>query len=459
MKTYSKEKVFLEKVTSPEKQKAAKRVLSDATIRERLHKVLKIMGQKQLDCLIVYADVEHGSNFEYLCGFVPRFEEALLVLHKNAEAYLLLGNEVLGMAQNSRIPAKGIHVSYFSLPDQPLDEDSGIGAGLKKAQIRPGMNVGIVGWKGLYRYNAQYFDIPHYIKEAICGQGVTVCNATGLFIDAEYGVRAVNNIDEIAYYEYGQILAANGTLKVMEEIDEGRSEVEMAEILESEGQFHNVVTIFSTGIRFEKANIFPSAKRLKIGDRISMTVGYKGGLSSRAAYLAKDESDLPEIERDYAERLAKPYFAAITAWLEQIHVGMKGKELYDLIEEILPKREYHWWLNPGHLISDEEWMSSPIYPDSEILLRSGMLLQTDIIPVVPGYGGCGCENGVALADARMREEIQVKDPEMWGRFAARRNYLRKVLHINLHDDVLPMSNAVAFYRPYLLDKDSAFVNR
>ena len=57
----------------------------------------------KLDFLFIYADREHGGNFGYLTGFEPRFEEAVLVLHGNGQAYFLLGNENLKMAQYARI--------------------------------------------------------------------------------------------------------------------------------------------------------------------------------------------------------------------------------------------------------------------------------------------------------------------------------------------------------------------
>ena len=74
------------------------------------------MQSEKLDVMLIYGDLEHGSNFEYLTGFLPRFEEALLVVHKNGTAYLLLGNENLNKAGISRIKAKAVHVPYFSLP-------------------------------------------------------------------------------------------------------------------------------------------------------------------------------------------------------------------------------------------------------------------------------------------------------------------------------------------------------
>ena len=79
--------------------------------------------------------------------------------------------------------------------------------------------------------------------------------------------------------------------------------------------------------------------------------------------------------------------------------------MYQAIEEQLPKEIYHWHLNPGHLVSDDEWMSSPIYPDSAIRLESGMLFQVDIIPSVPGYTGVSAEECVALADETLQKRF------------------------------------------------------
>ena len=57
-------------------------MLTDETMAQRCSKVLERMEAAALDTLVVYADLEHGNNFEYLTGFLPRFEEALLVLHQ-----------------------------------------------------------------------------------------------------------------------------------------------------------------------------------------------------------------------------------------------------------------------------------------------------------------------------------------------------------------------------------------
>lgn len=145
----------------------------------------------------------------------------------------------------------------------------------------------------------------------------------------------------------------------------------------------------------------------------------------------------------------------MVVWLEEIRCGMSGGELYDLIEQVLPKEKYRWSLCPGHLTADEEWMSSPVYEASEEILESGMMLQTDIIPSVPGYAGTSAESTIALADESLRMEIQKEEPELWARIEKRRNYLEQVLGIQLHPDVLPMCSTVAYLRPFLLEKGKA----
>ena len=147
--------------------------------------------------------------------------------------------------------------------------------------------------------------------------------------------------------------------------------------------------------------------------------------------------------------MAKPYFNAVVNWLENLRIGMRGGDMYALIEQALPKAEYHWHLNPGHLVADEEWLCSPIGPHSTACLQSGMILQIDIIPSRPGY--------VALADSTMRRELAQRYPELWQRIVARRLYIGEQLGIVLPEEVLPFSSTVGYLRPWLLSPERALV--
>ena len=47
-------------------------MLSDETMRERREKILVRMRRDAIEQLVIYGDVENGSNFMYLPGFFPR---------------------------------------------------------------------------------------------------------------------------------------------------------------------------------------------------------------------------------------------------------------------------------------------------------------------------------------------------------------------------------------------------
>lgn len=455
------EDVVYKQVSEPKEDCSGRPVLlSDETMSERYEKVLARMKEEKIDTLVIYADLEHGSNFEYLTGFLPRFEEALLVLHSNGQNYMVMGNENLNKVPFSRVKATPVHAPCFSLPNQPMEGGKSVLDILKEAGISGNARIGIVGWKnftGSQEDNRHLFDVPSYIVDRIrllAGESGEVFNAAYIFIGNK-GVRCRNNVNELEHYEFGAALASDCMLKAMNRLEVGVSEMELGDTLNAYGQKNSVVTIAASGKRFSKANLYPTENTVKVGDPISLTIGYKGGLSSRAGYAAEQSFQLPVEVRDYVDVVVKPYFCAYAVWLEQIHCGMKGDELYQLIENVLPKAEYHWSLCPGHLTADEEWMSSPVYDGSEEILESGMLFQIDIIPSVKGYGGTSAESTVALADAAFREEIREKAPLLWKRIEERRNYIESELHIRLHPDVLPMCSTVAYLRPLLLSKNMA----
>lgn len=432
--------------------------LSDETMLERKNKVMQGMVDRGFDALVIYADKEHGGNFEYLTGFIPRFEEGLLIMDARGNCTVILGNENLKLARFSRVPVTLLHCPLFSLPNQPMDHETPLEDLLASAGLSDKAKVGLVGWKMFTPAagnGSAYFDVPYFIVDAVqrtLRKEAELLNAAHVFIGGENGARVTNNANEIAHYEYGANLASNCILDALDAVEVGVREVELGALLAAEGQYNTVVSIAATGARFDHANLYPGYKTVQQGDPLSLTTGFKGGLSSRAAFVIAHPSELPEAQKDWLEIIAKPYFSAQVAWLENIRVGMSGGELYDLIEDVLPKARFGWHLNPGHLVADEEWMSSPIYHESREKLKSGMILQIDIIPSVPGYNGVSAEECVALADASLQASIAAAYPMLWQRMTTRRHYLRDEIGIKLNADVLPLSNAVGYLRPFLLAK-------
>ncbi|GEK92091.1 M24 family metallopeptidase [Alkalibacterium kapii] len=459
---YSHQNAMYGTVSAPLPEEGLKQVeLTDDTMKERYNKVISKMKERGLSTLVIYEDLEHGSNFEYLTGFLTRFEEGLLILHDDGKVYYLLGNENLKLIDHARLEGELIHVPHFSLPDQPMDPEKPFGEWLDESVIKTDKKVGVAGWKlftGRMDDARKLFDVPHYIVDqlfSVAGKE-NVVNATDLFTGPE-GVRTTNNANEVAHYEFGAALASQRMLKTLDAIEPGITERDLGGILDAYGQPNTVVTIAAAGQRFVKANIYPSDNTLKLGDKLSLTVGYKGGLQSRSPMVVHDETELDEAHKDYLDRLVKPYFTAVTAWLEQVHIGMKGKELYDLIETVFPKKEYGWELNPGHLTSDEEWMASPVSKHSDTTIKSGMLFQVDIIPSVKGYPGVSAEGGVIIADEQLQKELKTDYPDVWKRMEARRDYVKNTLNIDIHKDILLSGNATPYLRPYALNKNKAMV--
>ena len=76
-------KIILESIPEPQVfESVAPTFLNAETIAERKQKLLQRMSEENFEALAIYADKEHASNFEYLTGFIPRFEEGLLVVER-----------------------------------------------------------------------------------------------------------------------------------------------------------------------------------------------------------------------------------------------------------------------------------------------------------------------------------------------------------------------------------------
>ena len=85
--------VVLKQVKAPQKDCTGIPVaLSDATIQQRKDKVLKKMQERGLDQLVIYGDVEHGGNFEYLVGYcVQKGHKSMRYIEKIAASWAEAG--------------------------------------------------------------------------------------------------------------------------------------------------------------------------------------------------------------------------------------------------------------------------------------------------------------------------------------------------------------------------------
>jgi Xaa-Pro aminopeptidase len=437
--------------------------LSRQIYAERLAALGKARRAANLDALVIYADREHCANLAWLTDFDPRFEEALLILTPGSTPTLLAGPENLGRAQTCAIEVDARLYPPFGLLGQDRTRTPALNEVLQTAGLRAGHRVGILGWKYFGPHEAArpetWFETPSFIVDTIrqiVGDGGRVVNANALLMDCTTGLRATNEIAQIAQFEFGAVACAEAVKSLIANIRPGMTEIEAAQHMRLGALPHSCHTMLSSGDSLVGLNS-PSGKRLAAGDPVTSAVGYWGGLSSRVGWLVEDASGLPTAAADYVEKLAAPYFACAAEWYETIGIGVSGGELDALARRHLGAPFFNLVLNPGHLIHIDEWMNTPVYPGSTETLRSGQAVQCDIIPAVGApYYSANIEDGVALLDAAGRDELRDSFPDVWNRVQARRAFMGDVLGIKLKPEVLPLSNLAGAMPPFWLAPERIF---
>ena len=424
----------------------------------RLERLRERMDARGYDRLVVYADREHSANLAWLTGFDPRFEEALLVVGPGGDPAMLVGNECFGLAGATPLPVRPHLFQDFSLPSQPRDRSAPLTEILGGEGIGPGVRVGLVGWKTYADRSAS--DVAAYLVDELrrLTAGGTVENATDLLIDAADGLRVINEVEQIAMFEWASCQTSNGVLRLLRGLRPGMSEREAVRLLDWNGWPLSCHLMLSAGPRARFGLLSPGDRRIETRDPLTVAFGIWGALTCRAGFVVEDGAELPEAIGDYVERLVAPYFAAVAEWYGAIRIGVTGGELHSIIDRHLADPFFGIFLNPGHQLHLDEWVNSPISPASSIELRSGMAFQVDIIPATgTPYFTTNIEDGIVLADAALRAELAEHFPDASARIDARRAFMARSLGIELHPDVLPLSNIPAYLPPFLLRPDRVMV--
>lgn len=452
--------VFLRGVDLPDfGMPAAVPRIGDSVYQRRLTELRNRADEAGYDFVVVYADREHSANLAYLSGFDPRFEEALLVVRGDSRPTVLVGNECMGMAEAAPLDMEVRLLPVFSLPGQPDRVGVDLAEALTDLGITAGSRVGVVGWKGLD--GSHRIDVPAFVVDdlrALTGSSDLVVNATGLLIDAADGMRVINDVEQLAYFEYAACQTSSGVRNLLFGLEPGISEQEAVRLLEWNGAPLSCHLMLTAGERARLGLLSPDDRTIERGDPLTVAYGIWGALNCRAGWVVQSADELPDSISDYVERLVGPYFAAIVEWYEALHVGQEGGVLWEIIDRRLGDPFFGVFLNPGHQIHLDEWVNSPIRPDSRIELRSGMALQVDVIPATgTPYFTTNIEDGVALADQSLRRRFAREYPGAWKRIEERREFMIGTLGIDLHPDVLPFSNIPAYLVPFMLSPGHAMV--
>ena len=423
----------------------------------RLEHLRAAMEERGYDHLLVWADREHSANLSYLSGFDPRFEEALLVVGTSGDPAVLVGNECAGMAAAAPLPMRVVMFQDFSLPGQARDASAPLPSILRDEGIRGGGRVGIVGWKTFA--SRETIEVPAFLVDELrraVGASGSVESATDLLIDPATGLRVVNEMEQLAAFEWAACQTSHGVRRVLTGLEPGMTERDCARLLAWSGTPLSCHLMLTAGPRARLGLLSPGDRPIERGDPFTIAYGIWGALNCRAGFVVEDAAELEEGTRDYVDRLVAPYFAAVAEWYGALHVGQSGGALQRIVDRHLGDPFFGVHLNPGHQLHLDEWVNSPVFPGSEVELRSGTALQCDIIPATgTPYFTTNIEDGVALADETLRAELAAAYPAAWTRIQARRGLMTDALGIDLHPDVLPLSNLAGHLPPFLLRPDRA----
>jgi hypothetical protein len=432
-----------------------------ALFASRLERLRARAREAGYDQLVIYADREHSANLSWLSGFDPRFEEALLIVGDEGDPAILVGNECWGIAGAAPLPMRRHRFQDLSLPSQPRDRSRPLGETLGEEGIGRGSRVGVIGWKTYASPNA--IDAPAFLVDELrrlAGARGTVLNATGLLIDPGDGLRVINEVEQLAAFEYAACQTSQGVRDLLFGLRPGLTEAEAVRLLRWNGMPLSCHLMLTAGPRATFGLLSPGTRPIERGDRFTVAFGIWGALNCRAGFVVEDANELSSGIRDYVDRLVGPYFEAVAEWYAALHIGQRGGVLHEIVDRRLGDPFFGIFLNPGHQIHLDEWINSPISPGSQTELRSGMAFQVDIIPATgTDYFTTNIEDGIALADEDLRAAFAAAYPASWRRIEARRAFMAEALGIELHPDVLPFSNIPAYLPPFLLAPGRAMTLR
>ncbi|WJL96756.1 aminopeptidase P family N-terminal domain-containing protein [Microbacterium sp. ET2] len=427
--------------------------VAGATYEARIAATEQAMADRGLGALVVYADREHFANLAYLTGFDPRYEEALLVLVPGRKPRLFVGNEDEAYADIIEYDLDVIRFAKLSLTGQPDTQNLALGDVLREAGLAEVGTVGVVGWKWYQGAGTDgWIDVPHYIVVELQRLADRVVNATDIFTGYGTGLRYQNEVDQVAYFEFVGGHGSQSVINLISGIRPGMTELEASQLLNPymlPFNYHPTM-LGGPNTRFGVASA--GSRELQLGDRVASGLGYWGSNTARAGYLVEDADQLPADAKGYVQDLVIPYFATAAAWYENVRIGMTAGEMYDITFDRIGDPYFGVFLNPGHFIHLDEWPGSPVAKGSDVQFQSGNAIQLDIIPMVASgaHHTSQIEDGIVLADEQLRAELAEKYPGAWDRIQARRAMLSGTFGIELHEEVLPLSNAAGYLPPFWL---------
>src|SRR5262249_53716022 len=187
--------------------------LSRSIYTARLEALMKARRAASIDALVIYADREHSANLAWLTGFDPRFEEAVLIIAPGEMPTLLAGPENLGRAQKAAIEVEARRYPPFGLMGQDCSQTPDPAEVPTNAGLARNQRIGVLGWKYYGAFESPrpdaWFETPAFIIDTLrqlVGPEGRVVNANALLMESSTGLRAVNEVEQIAQFEFGAVM-------------------------------------------------------------------------------------------------------------------------------------------------------------------------------------------------------------------------------------------------------------
>ena len=134
-------------------------------------------------------------------------------------------------------------------------------------------------------------------------------------MDASEGLRAINEIDQLAQFEFSACHVSVGIRRVWEGVRPGMREFEAARLVQPIGLPFSCHPMLASGERAYLGLASPSDQVIERGRPFVVAIGVWGALSCRAGWMIADESELPSNAVD---------FAFVAGWYETIGIGVTG---------------------------------------------------------------------------------------------------------------------------------------
>ena len=361
-------------------------------------------------------------------------------------------------------PYERVLYQTFSLPAQPRDRSDALPDILADCGLKPGQRIGAIGWKPFGAGDAGFgetaLDMPSFIADTLrtlAGDKGAVVNAANLLMNPTDGLRAINEADQLAAFEFAATFTSQGLRNVLQGIEPGMTELQAARLMGMNGLPHGCHPMLSAGKRAVLWPAQPAPRHHQAWRPDHHGLWHPGCAQCpcrfpRRGRMPNFRMPSATMSKDWSHPISPPSSTGTRA----IGIGTTGGTLWKAVHDRIGDPFFGVSLNPGHLVHIDEWMHSPVFSGSDIKLRSGMALQVDIIPATGAdYFTTNIEDGIALADEALREEIAARYPEAWSRIEARRAFMTDVLGIRLKPEVLPFSNIPAFLPPFWLSRNSA----